>query len=183
MERDEKKQRRDSIGRMSENDKKGDKDEKKEKNAETTEQRRSRRAAAPTTSSSSSNNEPEVKSKEKKSTSALMSEDIFDMEVAKAKGEKLLGLEKKENASSSRKTSESKKRSSVVDSDDEATKQPVKKARPEMGPLSPNSRRMSTSFEKRQSQRRKSRDNLTKMKMPNATPATSLATAANSMEQ
>merc|ERR1712021_134359 len=42
---------------------------------------------------------------------------------------------------------------------------------------------MSTSFEKRQSQRRKSRDNLTKMKMPNSTPATSLATAANSMEQ
>ena len=59
------------LGRMSENDKKGDKDEKKEKNAETTEQRRSRRAAAPTTSSSTSNNEPEVKSKEKKSTSAV----------------------------------------------------------------------------------------------------------------
>ena len=88
-----------------------------------------------------------------------MSEDIFDMEVAKAKGEK---FDKKEV----RKSSESKKRSSVVDSDDEAEKQPAKKVRPE-GPLSPNSRRMSTSFEKRQSERRKS---ATKLQLPSSEP-------------
>ena len=73
------------------------------------------------------------------------------MEVRKGKGEK--------KEPEKRKSSESKKRSSVVESDEDSEKPVSKRPRPE-GPLSPNSRRMSTNFEKRQSERRKSETKL-----------------------
>ena len=58
-----------------------------------------------------------------------MSEDIFDMEVKKAQSG--ASGEKSKEPEKLRKSSESKKRSSVVDSDDETEKPVTKRARPE----------------------------------------------------